>query len=182
VQLTSLLSAKAGSNYNRTDYQTSGPDQQSESGFSTQPLLPGYSEIRCFDGFTYNEARPDGGGPTGKDLYYNVGLRAVFTPKLTTEFTVGEQTRMSQRTRASTSSALTGPRTSRQRQLQIAWWVCPAGFSMSALGQSLVNGLVPAGSYEHFAPQWQVGQQLPSYLSNDGPAILCRNHSCRQRN
>jgi hypothetical protein len=172
VQLTSLLSAKAGSDYNRTDYQTSGLISNQNLGFPLNIYFQATPKLDISTGFTYNEARPDGGGPTGKDLYYNVGLRGSLTPKLTTEFTVGEETQNVANNPRQHVLSFDGTANFQATPITNCVLGVSRGFSMSALGQSLVNGSYRLGITNTFAPQWQVGTNIAFRTIQYGPAIF----------
>jgi hypothetical protein len=165
-QLTAKISAKLGVDYSHTGYQTAGlVDYQHEDVplslyFITTPKLD------LSAGVTYGVDRPDGGGPTGKDLYYNVGVRGSLTPKLSAEFSVGEQTRKVANYPGQHLLGFDGSFTYEVTPKTNAVLALSRGFSVSALGESLVNGTYRLGLTTDLTPQWQVGTNL-TYRSVD---------------
>jgi hypothetical protein len=123
-------------------------------------------------GFTYGVERPDGGGPTGKDFYYNVGLRGSLTPKLTGEFSVGDRTREVGSNPRERLLGFNGSFNYEVTPKTNAVLTLSRGFNTSALGESLTNGSYRLALRTELTPQWQVGTSL-TYRSVDyGTAVF----------
>jgi hypothetical protein len=171
-QFTAKLSAKLGGNYQRTEYKTAGLVTSRNLEWPFSLYFHALPKLDFLTGFTYGTERPEGGGPTGKDLYYNVGLRGSLTPKLTGEFSVGDRIR----------EVGTNPR---ERLLgfdgSFNYEVTPKtngvlalsrGFSVSALGESLTNGSYRLGFTTEMTPQWQMGTYVTYRSVEYGSAVF----------
>lgn len=172
AQLTGKISSKLGVDYNHTDYLTTGliNTQHEDVPFSLYFVTT--PKLALSTGVTYSVDRPDGGGPTGKDLYYNVGLRGSLTPKLSTEFSVGEQTREVADTPSQHLLGFNGSFTYEVTPKTNSVLVLSRGFSVSALGESLVNGSYQVGLTTDLTPQWQVGTSLTYRTVDYGTAVF----------
>jgi hypothetical protein len=164
--MTALTSVKVGGDYNHTDYKTAGLVTTQNMDFPFSLYFHATPKLDVSTGFTYSMERPDGGGPTGRDQYYNVGLRGSLTPKLTAEFSVGERTRdvanyPSEHTLGFDGSFNYNMTTNTGCVLALS-----RGFSTSALGQTLVNGSYRLRVTTDLTPQWEVGTNL-TYRSID---------------
>jgi len=107
-------------------------------------------------------------------------------PKLTTEFSVGEQTQSVGNSPRQQVLSFDGSLNCQATPNTSCVLGLSRGFSMSALGQSLVNGSYRLGITNTPAPQWQVGTNIVFRTIQYGPAILCLGknpgiHSAQRR-
>jgi hypothetical protein len=169
--LTPKISAKLGVDYSHTDYKTPGLVSTQHEDVPLNIYFITTPKLDLSTGVTYALDRPDGGGPTGRNMYYNVGLRGALTPKLGAVFSVGEQT---QKVADNPMQHLLGfdgsfiyevtPKTN-------AVLAASRGFGVSALGESLVNGSYSLGVTTDLTPQWQVGGNLTYRTVDYGSAV-----------
>jgi hypothetical protein len=169
--MTGLTSAKVGLAYNHTDFKRTGLINNQNLNFPFNVYFHTTPKLDISTGFTYGEDRPDGGEPRGRDLYYNVGLRGSLTPKLTAEFSVGEQTRNVSGSPGEHLLGFDGSFNYAVTTNTDCVLALSRGFSTSALGQTLVNGSYRLGVTADLTPQWQVGTSL-TYRSVDYGATV----------
>ncbi len=171
VRLSSLLSAKAGGSYTHTDYKTAGLISSQHTDWPLSLYFQATPKLDISTGFTYGVERPDGGGPSGEDLYYSLCLRGSLTPKVTTEFSVGEQTQSVANNPRQNLLGFNGSFNCQLTPNTNCVLALSRGFNAGALGQSLVNSSYRLGFVNDLTPQLQVGTNL-SYRSTDyGPTV-----------
>jgi hypothetical protein len=171
-QLGAKLSAKGGLDYSRTSYQSGGLIDNQYFSSPVKVYFKATPKVDLSAGFTYGDVRPQGGGPSGRDLYYNVGARGEFTPKLTGELSVGYRTRTVGDHPVEKTWGLDGAFNYELTPKTNAKLALSRGFSTSALGESLKNGQYTLTLTTDFTPQWQMGANV-SYRDVDyGDAIF----------
>ena len=171
-QLTGKISGRLGVNYSHTDYKISDLISSQQDAVPLNLYYITTPKLDVSTGVTYSEERPDGGGPKSKDLYYNVGLRGSLTPKLSAEFSVGEQTRKVADYPGQHLLGFDGSFIYELTPKTNAVLALSRGFSVSALGESLVNGSYRLGLTTNLTPQWQVGTSLTYRTVDYGSAVF----------
>lgn len=175
--LTPKTGLKTGASYTRTEYPVPAalpppattPTPLIGNSIFSVPLNLYYKVTPKIDlsaGATYTTVKPQSDGPGGHDIYYNVGARGEFTPKLTGEFSVGYRKRHGEN---GTDDSLVGyngafnyevtPKTSLTLSLG-------KDFSTSATGESLHNSSYGLRLGTTFTPQWEAGLSI-SYRQVD---------------
>ena len=175
-QLTAKISAKAGEQYRRTEYKTLGLVTSQHVDWPVSLYFRALPKLDLSTGFTYGQERPQGGGPTGKDLYYNIGLRGSLTPKLSSEFSMGYQTREVGANPKEHLLAFDGSFNYELTPKTTAVLVLSRGFSASALGETLKNGSYRLGLTTDLTPQWRIGTNLAFRSVDYGTAEFTLNN------
>ncbi len=171
-QLTGKLTGHIGTDFSWTNYKTQGLVSNEYTDVPFKLYFKATPKVDLSTGITYAVENPKGGGPTGRDLFYNVGARGSFTPKLSGEFSLGYQTRTVANNPQQDIWGFNGTLNYQLTPKSSSALVFSRQFSTSALGQTLINshyGLMVSTSV---TPRWQAGASL-AYLNLDyGPTVF----------
>jgi hypothetical protein len=170
-RLTPKISAKLGADYSHTDYKTPGLVSTQHEDLPLSVYFITTPKLDLSTGVTYSLDRPDGGGPTGKNMYYNVGLRGALTQKLGAVFSVGEQTQKVADNPMQHLLGLDGSFIYEVTSKTNAVLAVSRGSGVSALGESLVNGSYRLGLTTDLTPRWQIGADLAYRTVDYGSAV-----------
>jgi hypothetical protein len=154
------IGARLGVSYADTSYNYPGLIGNRQIGVPFDVLFNLTPKLDLSAGYAFSTQRPDGGGDSSKDHYFNVGARGSFTPKLTGGFNIGYQTRRVGARPDDHMLAFSGnfgyeltPRTS----LSLA---ATRNFNASALGATTRNTQFRLGLASNLSPQLNLGASL----------------------
>jgi len=171
-QLTPKLSGKIGADLSRTSYQSAGLITNEYVSWPLKLYFKATPKVDLSAGVTYGSQRSQGSAPSGRDLYFNVGARGEFTPKLTGEISAGYRTRSAGDNPTERLWGFDGrlayeltPKTSATLQFS-------RDFRTSALGESLKNGQYTFALSSDLTPQWHLGASLTYRDVDYGPALF----------
>ena len=175
---TPKTSVKTGAIFNQTSYKAAGLVNNQDV---TVPLKFYYTvtpKVSLSTGLDYRHSQTDTPGSAGKELYYNLGARGEFTPKLSGEFSIGERKRTSETLPAENLLSFTGSFNYDLTAKTSASLNFSRDFSTDAFGKSLKNSSYALRLSTNPTPQWQfstgltyqkVEYGLVSYFSNTTP-------------
>jgi hypothetical protein len=176
-QLTGKLSGTIGTDFNWTDYQTQGLVSTETTSVPVKLYFKSTPKVDLSAGVTYAIDNPKGGGPTGRDFFYNVGARGSFTPKLSGEFSVGYQIRAVADNPQQRLLAFNGTLNYDIAPKTTSALVFSRQFSTSALGESLVNSNYSFSVSNDLTSRWQAGGSITYRDTDYGPAVFTvQNH------
>ena len=181
-QLSAKVAGSVGSNLSRTEYKNSSLVGNRNLVF---PLSLYYSiepNLDLSTGFSYGTTVPTGSGPEAKDLYYNVGARGSFTPKLSGTFSVGTRKR-------SVAEVLQGTKVVAPAfddnllgfegafdylatEKTNATLSLSRNFGSSALGQSTKGSQYALQITSNPTPQFSLSAKTAYRLTDNGPAVF----------
>jgi hypothetical protein len=181
--LTAKTSFKGGLDYNSLDYRDSNLVGSRNLSVPLKVYYETTPKVAVSAGFTYQHIEEEPGGPSGWDLFYNLGTRGNFTEKLSGEISAGLHTReigdeprqrlwgfdgsLNYELSPKTSSAL----------------VLSRQFSTGAQGETLTNSSYGLKISNDPSLQWQLSAGLtyrdvqydPAFVSEGGiPVLLTR--------
>ncbi len=170
-QLGVKLSAKGGADFTWTDYKTPGLVSNQYTDWPIKLYYKATPKVDLSTGLTYGIERPDGGGPNARDLFYNVGARGSFTPKLSGEFSVGYQTRAVENNPLQKLLGLDGTLNYELTPKTSSALVFSRQFTASALGQSLENSRYSFSLSTDVTAHWQIGASVTYQDVDYGAAV-----------
>jgi hypothetical protein len=171
-QLGVKLSAKAGADFRRTDYKTAGLVGNQYTDLPLKLYFKATPKVDLSTGITYGIETPQGGGPRGKDWYYNVGARGSFTPKLSGEFSVGYQTRAVGTNPQEKLLGFDGTFSYELTPKTSSALVLSRDFRASALGESLKDSRYSFTLSTDVTPRWQLGASVTYRDLDYGAAVF----------
>ncbi|MEJ1972681.1 MAG: outer membrane beta-barrel protein [Lacunisphaera sp.] len=167
------IGGRLGVNYADTRYRSDGLIGNSQIGVPFDLVFNATPKTDLSLGYVFGTQRPDGGGDSSKDHYFNVGARGQFTAKLAGTFNVGYQTRKVGAHPDEHMLAFNGnfdyeltPRT----KMTLGG---SRNFNASALGASTKNTSFQLGLTTDLSPQWQLSATA-SYANNEYGAGVFR--------
>ena len=174
--LTAKTRIRTGASLSQLDYKTVGLVGTRQTEIPLSLFLETTPKTSVGLGATYRTVKPQGAGPSGHDLYYNLVTRGAFTQKLSGEVSVGYRTRevgVNPRENlwgfdgslnyAATEKSSLGLRLARD-------------FSTGALGESLTTNSYLLQFHSDLTPQWSVGSTLSYQNSGFGPTVFKQNN------
>jgi hypothetical protein len=171
-QLSGKTSASAGADFTWTSYKTQGLIGNENTEVPVKLYFKATPKVDLSAGVTYGIDNPKGDGPNGRDLFYNVGARGSFTPKLTGEFSVGYQTRVVADNPQQRLLGFDGTLNYDIAPKTTSVLVFSRQFSTSALGESLVNSHYSFTLSNDLTPRWQIGGSVTYRDVDYGPAVF----------
>ena len=173
--LTAKTRIRTGARMNQLDYKTAGLVGTRQTEIPVSLFLETTPKTSVGLGATYRTVKPQGVGPSGHDLYYNLVTRGAFTQKLSGEVSVGYRSRevgVNPRENlwgfdgalnyAATEKSSLGLRLARD-------------FSTGALGESLTTNSYLLQFHSDLNPQWSIGSSLSYQNSGYGPTVFTEN-------
>lgn len=176
-QLTGKTSVKAGADFNRTEYKTAGLIGSQDLGWPLKFYFETTPKVSLSTGLTYRSVKAQNGGPSGRDMDYNIGARGNFTPKLTGEFSVGYQTREVGDNPKENLWGFNGSFRYDFTPKTDATLVMARNFSAGALGDSLKSSTYSFRLSTEPTPQWQFGTGISYRDVGYGPAVFSLNNT-----
>jgi hypothetical protein len=176
------MAGSVGANLSRTEYKNASLVGNRNLVF---PLSLYYSMEPKLDlsaGFSYGTTVPTGAGPKAKDLYYNIGARGSFTPKLSGTFSVGTRKRsvdaMLQGTREVAPAfddnllGFDGSFDYQATDKTSAALSLSRNFGSSALGQSTKGSQYALQITSNPTPQLSLSAKAAYRITDNGPAVF----------
>lgn len=166
------IGLRGGANYSDTTYDFTGLLGNSRINVPVDVLFDVTPKTALTTGYVYGTQRPEGGGASSRDHYFNVGARGSFTPKLTGSFNVGYQLRQVGANPRDHMLAFGG---------NFAWELTPLtnltlsgnrNFNASALGVTTRNTDVRLGATTSFSPRFTMGASLGWSDNEYGKAVF----------
>jgi hypothetical protein len=157
---TPKTSVSTGATYNQTLYKAAGLVNNQDV---TVPLKVYYAvtpKVSLSTGVEYRHSQTDLAGSTGKELYYNLGARGDFTPKLSGEFSVGYRSREADNAPKENLLSFSGNFAYEVTAKTNASLNFSRDFTTDALGKSLKNATYGLKLSTSPTPQWQFSAGL----------------------
>lgn len=93
AKISELLSVQTGAHFGRTKYESAGLVGSDDFALPVRVFFQTSPKLSVSTGVTYSTVKPQNGGASARDLYYNTGIWGSLTPKLTAQLSVGYRTR-----------------------------------------------------------------------------------------
>ncbi len=172
TEITAKTRLKTGANFDEVQYKTAGLIGTQDTSVPLKVYFETTPKTSVSVGATYRNVKPQGGGPSGHDIYYNVGARGSFTSKLAGEFSVGYRKRDVGVNPAENLWGFDGnlsyeitPKTSLAILLS-------RDFSTGALGESLKTNSYSLKLTTDPTPQWSFASSASYQDSSFGPVTF----------
>ncbi len=166
TELGTKMGMSAGAALTDTKYKTGGLIGNRNTGVPLNLFYKITPKTDLSLGYTYGTQRPDDGGASSKDNYFNLGARGEFTPKLSGTFSLGYQTRKVADNPADKIFAFNGAFKYELTPKTGATLTLTRNFNASALGATTTNSVYRLDFNTDLSSQWQLGAGL-AYLDND---------------
>jgi hypothetical protein len=160
---------RAGASMNQLKYKDSGLVGTRETRLPVTVFLATTPKTDLGLGVTYRDVKPQGLGPSGHDLYYNLAVRGAYSQKLSGELSVGYRSRdVGVNPRENLwgfdggLTYLLTPKSSLTLQLN-------RDFSTGALGESLKSNRYALRLTTDPTQQWSFGAMIQYQTSGFGP-------------
>lgn len=168
ASIASKMSLGVGFDYYSDSYKNQGLYNNRDLSFPVKIYYAVTPKSDLFAGVTYSDNTVSTATSSAKDLYYNIGARGNFTPKLSGEASIGYKTRSFGGATNDGTLGFDGnltyeltPKTSSQLSIS-------RGYSTSALGESLTNTRYALNLTTEFSPQWESSLSFSHYDSDYG--------------
>ncbi|HTB80873.1 MAG TPA: outer membrane beta-barrel protein [Opitutaceae bacterium] len=159
-------SLKLAGDYSHTDYRTTGLANNSSFNWPVKLYYAATPKVDLSAGVAYRDVKVEGAAQDGRDLYYNLGARGEFTPKLSGEFSAGYKTRSFGQSRNDSTFGFDGTFTYELTPKTSSSLVMSRDFSTGAQGESLKNTSFSLSLSAALSLQWQANASL-SYQNVD---------------
>ena len=167
------IGGRLGVNYADTNYLTDGLIGNSQIGVPFDLIFNVTPKTDLSLGYSFGTQRPDGGGDSSKDHYFNVGARGEFTPKLSGSFNIGYQTRKVGANPDEHMLAFNGSFDYALTARTTLSLIANRNFNASALGASTKNTSFKLNLATDFSPQFSLKASV-AYLDNEYGAGVFR--------
>ena len=157
---TAKTSASVGADYSRTNYRTAGLTDSSSLSWPMKIYYAASPKIDLSTGVTYRDTKVKGAPRDMRDLYYNIGARGEFTPKLGGEISAGYTTRSFGQSRNNSTLGFDGTLTYAATPNTNCSLTMSRDFRTGALGESLTSTSFSLGVSTALSVQWQAGINL----------------------
>jgi len=171
-ELTAKTRVKVGAELNNLHYKTVGLIGSQDI---TIPLKVYYETTPKFDlfaGFDYRHIDPQDDGPSGRDLYYNLGFRGNLTPKLSGEFSTGYRSRQVGENDRENLWGFDGKFKYEMTAKSTMSLSATRDFGTGAQGQSLKNTRYAVTVGTELTTQWQLGAIVAYTDISYGPEVF----------
>jgi len=180
--LTAKTSLMTGLNYDKTEYKTGGLNGSADTSVPLKLYLETTPKVSVSAGVAYRRVIPQDGGPSGKDLDYNIGARGNFTAKLNGEFSLDYRTRTVGSTPKENLWGFNGNLNYEITPKTTSSLVFTRDFSTGALGESLKNSSYALRLATDPTPQWQLSAGITFRQTEFGPYVFRLNNVLSQLN
>ena len=170
--LTPKLNARVEARLARTAYQSPGLITNEYLSFPLKLYYHATPKVDLSAGATYGTQRAQGTAPSSRDLYFNLGARGEFTPKLTGEVSTGFQTRSAGDSPRERLWAFDSRLAYELTVKTSATLEASRSFHTSALGESLKDSQYTLALSSDPAPQWHFGLSVAYRDIGYGPALF----------
>jgi hypothetical protein len=93
AKITDRTSVQTGANLSQTKYKSAGLVGSDDLSLPIRVYVETSPKLNVSAGVTYTSVKPQNGGPSARDFYYNTGISGSLTPKLTAQLSLGYRTR-----------------------------------------------------------------------------------------
>jgi hypothetical protein len=170
--LTTKTRIRTGMALNQLDYKTPGLVGTRQTELPLKVYLDTTPKTAVSLGINYRHVTPQGAGPSGHDMYYNIGARGSFTPKLSGEFSVGYRSRTVDVSPRENLWGFNGNLNYQATDKSGLGLVLSRDFSTGALGESQTSNRYALRLHTEPSPQWNFGALLSYQSSGFGPALF----------
>jgi len=153
---TAKTSVGAGADYSRTHFRTAGLIDSSSLGLPVTLYYAATPKVDLSLGTTYTDVKVQGAAHDSRYLYYNVGARGDFTPKLSGRFSMGYKTRDFEQTRNNSTFGFDGTFNYEVTAKTSSSLTMTRDFNVGALGESLTTTRFALNLSTAVSPQWQI--------------------------
>lgn len=171
TEITAKTRIKSGVNFDRTQYKTDGLIGTQETSVPLKVYFETTPKTSVSVGATYRKVTPQGDGPSGHDIYYNVGARGNFTAKLSGEFSVGYRSRDVGVNPAENLWGFDGNLNYELTPKTSLGLLFSRDFSTGALGESLKNDRFALKLSTDPTAQWTFSASVSYANSGYGPTV-----------
>ena len=170
--LTAKTRLGTGVYFDQVEYKTAGLIGTRDISVPVKVFLAATPKTSVFVGTTYRDVKPQAGGPSGHDLYYNIGARGNFTSKLSGEFSVGYRSRDVGPHAAENLWGFDGNLSYEITPKSNLALLLSRDFSTGARGESLKTDRFLLKATTDPTSQWSFGASLSYQDSDYGPAFF----------
>ena len=170
--LTPKTSLSAGVVFSRSDYKSGGLIGTTTTDLPLKLFHPLSPRVDLSLGYTYTRVTPQLDGPSGRNSYYNLGLRGDLSSKLKGNFSMGYRT---EEVAANPAQHLLGFEGSFNYDATAKTSLALAlsrDFSAGAQGETLKNSSYTLKLTSDPTPQWQLGADLTHRSVDYGPTVF----------
>jgi len=182
VPFATKMAGSVGANLSRTEYKNSTLVGNRNLTFPLSLYYTIEPKLDLSGGFSYGTTMPTGAGPKAKDLYYNIGARGSFSPKLTGTFSVGTRKRSVDAVFQGTKEVapafddnllgFDGSFEYQATEKTNAILSLSRNFGSSALGQTTKGSQYALQITSNPTPQFSISAKAAYRLTDNGPAVF----------
>lgn len=153
-------SIKLAGDYSNTKYRTPGLSNNSSFNWPVKLYYAATPKVDLSAGVAYRDVKVEGTARDGRDMFYNLGARGEFTPKLSGEISVGYKTRSFGQSRNDSTLGFDGTFTYELTPKTSCSLIMSRDFSTGAQGESLKNTSFSLSLSTALSLQWQANSTL----------------------
>lgn len=160
ARVTDRVSVQSGVNLSQTKYKSEGLVGSRDLVVPVKLYVETTPKLNVSAGVTYGAIKPQYGGPTARDFYYNAGVSGGLSPKLSAQLSVGYRTREVQNSPRDGMWGFDGVLNYAATMKTRLGLVLSRNFSTGALGENAVSDSYALQVSSDPAPRWRFGGGL----------------------